>query len=47
MNTINIIDAKISEIEGKIKRESKNIKLTRKQCEQMSKNLAKNGGRRR
>jgi len=47
MNTINIIDAKISEIENKIKRESKNIKLTRKQCDQMSKNLAKTSKRRK
>ena len=41
MDTINVIDAKLSEIANKIKRENKNIKLTRKQCEQMSKNLAK------
>ena len=41
MDTINIIDAKLNEIAGKIKRESKNIKLTRKQCEQMSKTLMK------
>ena len=43
MDTINIIDAKINEIEYKIRRESKNVKLTRKQCEQMAKNLSKNG----
>ena len=43
MNTINIIDAKIDEIESKIKRESKNIMLTRKKCDQMSKSLVKNG----
>jgi len=41
MDTINIIDAKLNEIADKIKRESKNIKLTRRQCNQMSKNLAK------
>lgn len=41
MDTINIIDAKLNEISGKIKRENKNIKLTRKQCEQMSKTLIK------
>ena len=43
MDTINVIDAKLNEIATKIKRESKNIKLTRKQCDQMSKNLAKRG----
>ena len=42
MDTINVIDAKLNEIANKIKREKKNIKLTRKQCEQMAKNLAKN-----
>lgn len=47
MNTINIIDAKINEIEHKIKRESKNVKLTRKQCEQMAKNLSKTGRRKK
>lgn len=41
MDTINVIDAKLNEIANKIKRENKNVKLTRKQCEQMSKNLAK------
>ena len=41
MDTINIIDAKLNEIANKIKRENKNVKLTRKQCEQMSRNLAK------
>ena len=41
MDTINVIDAKLNEIANKIKRESKNIKLTRKQCDQMSKTLAK------
>lgn len=41
MDSINIIDAKLNEISGKIKRESKNIKLTRKQCEQMAKTLIK------
>ena len=41
MDTINIIDTKLNEIANKMKRESKNIQLTRKQCEQMSKNLAK------
>ena len=45
MNTINVIDAKLDEIANKIKRESKNIKLTRKQCEQMNKTLTK--GRKR
>ncbi len=47
MDTLNVIDAKINEIESKIKRESKNIKLTRKQCAQMSKNLEKNKNKRR
>jgi hypothetical protein len=42
MDTINVIDAKLNEIANKIKRENKNIKITRKQCAQMSKNLAKN-----
>lgn len=42
MDTLNVIDAKLNEIASRIKHESKNIKLTRKQCEQMSKNLAKN-----
>lgn len=41
MDTINVIDAKLNEIASKIKSENKNIKLTRKQCEQMSKNLTK------
>ena len=41
MDAINIIDVKLNEIASKIKRENKNIKLTRKQCEQMSKTLAK------
>ncbi len=41
MDTINVIDAKLNEIANKIKRENKSICLTRKQCEQMSKNLAK------
>lgn len=41
MDTLNVIDAKLNEIASKIKRENKNIKLTRKQCEQMSKNLSK------
>ena len=41
MDAINIIDAKLQDIDNKIKRESKNIKLTRKQCEQMAKTLAK------
>ena len=41
MDTISIIDAKLNELAGKIKRENKKIKLTRKQCEQMSKTLSK------
>ncbi|MBQ8522835.1 MAG: hypothetical protein IJ458_04190 [Clostridia bacterium] len=41
MDTLNVIDAKLNEIANKIKRENKNIKLTRKQCEQMAKNLTK------
>lgn len=41
MDTINVIDAKLNEIASKIKNEHKNIKLTRKQCNQMSKNLEK------
>lgn len=42
MDTINVIDAKLDEIANKMKHESKKIKLTRKQCDQMSKNLSKN-----
>ena len=45
MDTLNVIDAKLNEIASKIKRENKNIKLTRKQCDQMSKNLVKNKNR--
>lgn len=41
MDTINIIDVKLNEIANQIKRENKKVKLTRKQCEQMSKTLAK------
>jgi len=41
METINVIDAKLDEITNKIRRENKNIRLTRKQCEQMSKNLGR------
>lgn len=41
MDAINVIDAKLNEIASKIKSEHKNIKLTRKQCAQMAKNLAK------
>ena len=41
MDTISVIDAKLNEIASKIKRENKKINLTRKQCEQMSKNLTK------
>lgn len=41
MDAINIIDVKLNEITSKMNRERKNIKLTRKQCEQMSKNLTK------
>lgn len=41
MDAINIIDMKLAEITNQINRERKNIKLTHKQCEQMSKNLAK------
>jgi len=41
MHTIDVIDTKLNEIANKIKSESKKIQLTHKQCEQMSKNLAK------
>lgn len=41
MNTINLIDTKLDEIANQIKREKRNIKLTRRQCDLMSKNLAK------
>lgn len=41
MDTINVIDAKLNEIATKIKREHKNVKATRKQCEQMAKTLSK------
>ena len=41
MDTINVIDVKLNEIANQIKREGKKVKLTRKQCEQMSKTLAK------
>ena len=41
MDAINIIDVKLDEITNKINRERKNIKLTQKQCEQMSRTLAK------
>ena len=41
MDSINVIDAKLNEIASKIKRENKNIKLTCKQCAQMSKTLTK------
>jgi len=47
MHTINVIDTKLDEIDNKIKSESKKIQLTRKQCEQMSKNLAKRQLRRK
>ena len=42
MDTLNVIDAKLNEIASKIRRENKNINLTRKQCEHMAKNLQKN-----
>ena len=41
MDTINVIDAKLNEIACKIKKENKNVKITRKQCEQMAKTLSK------
>lgn len=41
MDTINLIDTKLNEIANQIKRENRNIKLTRKQCELMSKTLTK------
>ena len=47
MDAINVIDAKLNEIASKIKDENKNIKLTRKQCDQMAKNLAKNRKRKK
>ena len=42
MDSISVIDVKLSEIANKIKKESKNIKLAQKQCEQVSKELTKN-----
>ena len=42
MDSISIIDVKLSEIANKIKKESKNIKLAQKQCEQVFKELTKN-----
>lgn len=47
MDTINVIDAKLNEIASKIKQENKNIKLTCKKCEQMSKDLIKTQNRKR
>lgn len=47
MDAINVIDAKLNEIASAIKNENKNIKLTRKQCAQMAKNLAKNQKRKK
>ena len=47
MDTINVIDVKLNEISNKIKRENKNIKLTRKQCEQMAKTLTRMDKRKR
>lgn len=47
MDTLNVIDAKLNEIASKIRRENKNIRLTRKQCDQMSKNLAKTRNKKR
>jgi len=41
MDTINVIDAKLNEIDSKIKRENRNIILTRKQCEHMARTLSK------
>ena len=46
MDTISIIDVKIAEITNQINREKRNIKITHRQCEQMSKNLTKTGYRR-
>lgn len=46
MDAIGIIDVKLQEITNQINRERKNIKLAHKQCEQMSKNLAKTSYRR-
>ena len=39
MDALDIIDAKLNEIDIKIKCEKHKIKLTRKQCAQMSKYL--------
>lgn len=41
MDTINVIDVKLNEIANQIRQEGKKVQLTRKQCEQMSKTLAK------
>ncbi len=42
MDSISVIDFKLNEIASKIKKESKNIKIAQKQCEQVSKELTKN-----
>lgn len=42
MDSISVIDVKLNEIANKIKKESKTIKLAKKQCDQISKELAKN-----
>ena len=41
MDSVSIIDVKLEEIANQIKKESKNIKLAKKQCEQISKSLEK------
>lgn len=41
MDSISIIDVKLNEIASKIKKESKNIKIAQKQCDQVSKELFK------
>ena len=43
MDSISVIDVKLSEIASKIKKESKNIKIAQKKCEQLSKDLTRMG----
>lgn len=42
MDSISVIDFKLNEIASKIKKDSKNIKIAQKQCEQVSKELTRN-----
>ena len=42
MDSISVIDVKLNEIANKIKKESKNIKIVQKKCEQVSKTLTRN-----